>query len=676
MSCSYGATPRWVSPSEPCSTAPAESPSYPASRPGRPCPPTTSTPWSSTSRWPGASRPSTWSGPASTAAWSWSSSPTTTRRRFPPTTPARSSSGRSRSWSCGIWSPPIPPRPGPAPARRVRRQRPRRGLPPRSDPPHLRLRPATQSSRRARPPQSSRAPPRGRRRVLPPPPENRVRVPPRLLRRTVLSSLPLGTVPPPLAPETDLPRRLRGKVTPRRRSRARSGPPTGPARRHPRPPARPGHPRPRPRPGDGEVAATARLPPSPRARPEASREPVAQPLPLDHRPASPSALPDLPHPQRRPAARGPRPRPRTRRRPRIRPHQPPPGDGLRPTPQAGPGSTVASADSFPAGRPNPCRVAAISVRRTSLAKAGSQIRQGHRSTATRQAPALQARPPRHPGRHPRDRSRCRLQIPEPPTTVPARSGQPQQRPPRQVPILDGRRCSAGSPAALEVADPSLRSQSHPPTSDRRPTRHSNQHRSHPRGPHRPPPRFRIGQPNPSSPGRHRTSPGQTRPHPRRHPSRPSRHRPSRHSPRRLRPNRRNQSRPSQQRRSRPNRRQLDQLSPHLSPRPSQHRPPRPSRPRPPRPRRSRTKPPSHRLRRNRPRHHREAVQPPNRRPDPMRGAARPVLPNASGVVHRAPPLLPTARLQSPLPRPPRPSNPASTRRHHRHGVNPKPQPLA
>jgi hypothetical protein len=424
MSCSYGATPRWVSPSEPCSTAPAGSPSCPASRRGRPWPPTTSTPWSSTSPCPGASRPSTWSGPVLTAAWSWSSSPTTTRRRFPPTTPARSSSGRSRSWSCGTWSPPIPPRPGPAAARRDRGQRPRRGLPPRSDPPPRRLRPATQRRRRARPPrrsrvpppQSSGAPPGGRHRVLlapsgqapprrgrgvlplgrsrvlplqsgrvlPPPPENRVRVPPRLLRRTVLSRLLLGTVPPPLAPETDLPRHLRGKVTPLRRSRARSGRPTSPGRRHPRPRARPAHPRPRPRPGDGEVAATARPPPSPRTRPAASQEPVAQPLPPDHRQASPSALPDLPHLQRRPAARGSRP---------------------RPTPKPGPGSTVASAESFPAGRPNPCRVAAIvaaiSLRRTGLAKASGQIPQGHRSTATRQAPAPQARAPRHPARSPK-----------------------------------------------------------------------------------------------------------------------------------------------------------------------------------------------------------------------------------------------------------------------------------
>ena len=156
MSCSCGATPRWVSPFERCSTAPGGSPSSPPSRPGRPCPARTSTPWSSTSPFPGARRPSTWSGPASTAGWCWSWSRTTTRRPSRPTTPVRWSSARSRSSSCGIWSPPTRPRPGPLLARGVR--------PPRSVPPPRRHRTAT-----PRPPHRA-VPSRLLRGTVPPPP--------------------------------------------------------------------------------------------------------------------------------------------------------------------------------------------------------------------------------------------------------------------------------------------------------------------------------------------------------------------------------------------------------------------------------------------------------------------------------------------------------------------------
>lgn len=244
MSCSYDATPRWVSPLEPCSTAPAGSPSSPPSRRGRPCPPTTSTRWSSTSPYPAASRPSTSSDPASTAASSWSSSQPTTRPPSRPTGGARSSSARSRLLSCGTWLRLIRRRAGRgrgvAPGRSRRTLLPRsnhrrlprsgRALPSRS---HGSLLPGSrqvppQEGRLAAPRRSRLTGPARRRHGLPPLTADRV--PLGRPRRKTLASLPPASVParrPPGTvqprhhpPGTDRPRLRREWMMPGPRNRA------------------------------------------------------------------------------------------------------------------------------------------------------------------------------------------------------------------------------------------------------------------------------------------------------------------------------------------------------------------------------------------------------------------------------------------------------------------------
>jgi hypothetical protein len=369
MSCSSDATPLWGSRCEPCCTAPAGSPSSRASRPGRPCPPRRSTPWSSTSPPRAAGRPSTWSGPASPAAWWWSSTPPTTRRRFLATTPARSSSAPSRSSSSGTWSPPTPPSPRPRPrpgkgGMRVGRRR-------------LLLTPGRRRSPVLRPPR----PPAMR----PGPGGTRVRwVPfgPRESRALPVRSAPLGTRgvrvgkpplgvgrgPPALRPlERPSAARWRpmprgsggGSDTARRRpSRptlpAASPEPVAPNRAGPGPQTRsdPSRPTPARRPRRGQPPE--RRVRGPRARERLGRDPPRPSRPLDHRrggvfcdppglrrgappprvprlpraPARPAILPNRQRPgtqagiSRRPPRRLARAQGRGRHRPRRRPRCP------------------------------------------------------------------------------------------------------------------------------------------------------------------------------------------------------------------------------------------------------------------------------------------------------------------------------------------------------------------